>query len=190
MRFLLSFALLAFSLLPASSHAETYAIDTAHSSVTFNVRHFVSKVKGSFRTFDAKLFFDEKDPKTASVEAAVHVASVDTNNAKRDAHLKNKDFFEVEKFPKMTFKSTKVLSVDGKAFKLEGQLTIKNVTKTVVLDVTYNGRVDNSRGRYVAGFNAKTTINRHDFGITYGTTAVIGKAITIEIDIEASVAKK
>ena len=170
--------------------AAQWNIDKAHSSVGFTVKHLViSKVKGSFTSFSGNINFDSKDFTKSSVEMKVMVNSVDTDDKKRDDHLRSPDFFDVEKFPEMSFKSTKVIKGEGDSFQIVGNLTIKDVTKEVTFDCEFNGTVA-FMGTNKAGFSAKTTINRQDFGVKWSKTLdtgslVVGNDVEIYLEIEA-----
>lgn len=178
-----------FLLLPLSAEAAKFKIDPVHSSVSFKIRHFFSKVPGHFNKFSGTFNFDKKNPKKSWVRATIQAASIDTGNKKRDKHLRSKDFFYVKKFPKITFKSTKVLSFDGKKGKVKGKLTMRGVTKDVVLQVTFLGLGSAGKGKVRSGFTATTTVNRYDFNIKYAP-AILGKEVTINIEISALKTKK
>jgi polyisoprenoid-binding protein YceI len=178
--------------LPAA--AADWKLDTSHSSVGFSIKHMaVSKVKGSFTEFDGTVTGDAADPSTFAVEAVIQAASIDTGNADRDNHLRNPDFFDVEQFPTITFKSTGV-KMDGSEGQLMGDLTMHGVTKPVTLDVEFAGVVNDPWGNTRAGFSASGRINRQDFGLTYNKALeagglVLGNDVKIEIEIELIQAK-
>jgi polyisoprenoid-binding protein YceI len=194
-RFLAATTSLALFLTAAVALADpqVYKLDGNHTQVGFNVRHFFSKVPGQFNKFDGQISLDEKNWANSSVEATIDAASVDTNNEKRDAHLKSADFFEVEKYPTLTFKSTKVTPAGEGKLKVDGDLTIRGVTKPVVLDVDVLGAGQvaiggNSMSR--AGFEAKTRVNRKDFGILWNKNldqggTLLGDDVDIVILVEA-----
>lgn len=187
----LSLALLAA--LSGLASAASYQVDTAHTSVTFHVRHLFTKVMGRFDKFEGKIEFDPAKPAEAKVEGSIDAASINTNNEKRDTHLRSKDFFDVEQFPKITFASTKVSDVDGQRGKLHGNLTIRGVEKPVVLDVEYLGTGSDPWGNKKSGFSAKTKINRKDFGLAWNEAleaggVLVGDEIEIEIAAEGNVA--
>jgi polyisoprenoid-binding protein YceI len=169
--------------------AGTWAIDATHSAVSFSVRHLmVSKVRGSFRTFEGTLVTAE-NPTESSVTATIDLSSIDTNNADRDNHIKSADFFEVEKYPTMTYRSTGVRA-DGDDFILDGELDLHGVVKSVPLKLELNGFGPDPYGGTRAGFSATTEISRNDFGIDIhmpldGGGVVIGDKIAISLDIEA-----
>jgi len=169
--------------------AGTWTIDPVHSDVSFTVKHMmVSKVRGHFRTFSGTLVTRE-DPMHSEVTAEIDLASFNTNNEQRDAHIRSKDFFDVESHPTMTFRSTGIRA-EGDDFILDGELTLHGVTKAVALNVESNGFAPDAYGGYRAGFSASTVINRNDFGIDIkmpmdGGGVVVGDKITVALEIEA-----
>jgi polyisoprenoid-binding protein YceI len=168
--------------------AGTWAIDPVHSTIGFSVRHLmVSKVRGKFDTFSGAITIAEDG--TPSVNADIAVDSINTGNEQRDAHIKSADFFEVEKYPVASFRSTGVRSA-GDHYVLDGEFTLKGVTKAISLDLEFNGVNPGMGHGEVAGFEASVVLNRKDFGInldmpleTGGT--VVGDKVTITLDIEA-----
>ncbi len=171
-------------------------IDTAHAQANFAARHMmITTVRGSFNKITGTINFDPANASAASVEAVIETASMgSTGNDQRDGHLKSPDFLDIENFPTITFKSTKVeASADGSTAKVTGDLTIKGVTKSVVLDSEFLGQGKSPFGTTVAGFNGKTKINREDFGLTWNMALetggwLVAKDITIELDLEAVLA--
>ncbi|MGQ4619583.1 YceI family protein [Nocardia sp. R7R-8] len=169
--------------------AGTWAIDPAHSTLGFSVRHLmVSKVRGRFTDFSGKLVIGADG--SASAEAEIRVDSVTTDNEQRDAHLRTADFFQAEQFPVATFKSTG-FRVNGDDFVVDGEFTIRGVTKPVSLEVEFLGVNPGMGHGPVAGFEAKTVINRRDFGITIDMPlpdggAVIGDKITLDLEVEVT----
>lgn len=169
----------------------SYRIDKAHSQVSFKIRHLgVANVQGVFPDFEAQIQLDPTDITSLSTEAVIAVASVDTRNDNRDKDLRSPNFFDVETYPEMKFASTKVTDVeaDGK-FKLHGQLTIRDVTRDVVLDAEMSGPIVN-RGQERLGFVATTRIDRFDYGLTWGALTeagglVAGRDVDITIEVEA-----
>jgi polyisoprenoid-binding protein YceI len=165
-----------------------WTVDPAHSEVSFRVRHLTGRVRGHFKEFSTSLMADPAQLTTGSVSVEVKTASVNTENEKRDTHLRGPDFFDVEKFPVMTFKSTKVES-NGKDLALSGDLTIRGVTKPVVLKGTFNGKVVDPWGKERLGFEVSTTIDRRDFGLVWNKlvegSSLVGDEVTIDIAIEA-----
>ncbi len=174
----------------ASLQAADYTIDVAHSAVEFSVRHLVSKTRGKFDQFEGTFSYDPAKPAASKAQAVIKTASVNTSNEKRDAHLRNADFFNSEKFPTMIFTSTKVLpGATAEAFKLEGTLTLLGVSKTVVLDVTSGGVAKDPWGGVRTGFEAKGTLNRKDFGMVWNKaldtgSLMIGEDVQIIINVE------
>ncbi|MGY4710495.1 YceI family protein [Mycolicibacterium sp. CBM1] len=166
----------------------TWAIDAVHSSIGFSVRHLVvSKVRGTFGAFGGTITVGEDG--TASVTAEIDVTSVNTGNEQRDAHLGAPDFFDVEKYPSATFASTSVRP-DGDDYVLEGDFTLKGVTKRISLPLRFNGVNPGMGHGAVAGFEASVVLNRKDFGIDIDMPletggAVVGDKVTITLDIEA-----
>ena len=169
--------------------AQTWKPDKAHSTITFSVRHLViTKVSGNFRDFDGTVTFDGKDFSKGSADFTIQSASIATGQDRRDTHLKSPDFFAVDSFPTLTFKSTKVTPVDDKHFKLDGNLTIRGTTKPVTFDCTFNGTMD-GMGPTRASFTATTTINRMDFGVKWDKTLdngslVVSKDVDIDLELE------
>ena len=170
---------------------EKWNIDVAHSSVGFTVRHLmVSKVHGQFTKWNGTFAFDEANPASSHVEVQIEVASVDTRDVQRDGHLKTGDFFEAEKFPHMTFKSTSVTGAKSN-FKVVGDLTLRGVTKSVVLDVEYSGRVKHPQMGERVGFSGHTSINRKDFGVSFNQVleaggVAVSEKVDINIEVEAT----
>ena len=166
----------------------TWAIDPVHSSISFSVRHLmVSKVRGNFGNFSGAIVVAEDG--TPSVTAEIAVDSINTGNEQRDAHIKSADFFEVEKYPTATFSSTGVRA-NGDDYVLDGEFTLKGVTKPISLALEFNGVNPGMGHGEVAGFEASVVLNRKDFGVdldmpleTGGT--VVGDKVTITLDIEA-----
>jgi len=168
--------------------AGTWAIDPVHSSIAFSVRHLlVSKVRGHFNTFSGAVVVGEDG--TPSVTAEIAVDSVDTRNEQRDAHLKAADFFDVEHYPTASFVSTAVRE-NGDSYLLDGDFTLKGITKPVTLDLEFNGTNPGMGHGEVAGFTASVVLNRKDFGIDIDMPlesggAVVGDKVAITLEIEA-----
>ena len=179
--------------LPAT--AADYDVDVAHSSVGFEVKHMaISKTRGTFDDYTASFTFEPGKPETWSCEAVIQAASVNTNNEKRDEHLRSEDFFDVAKVPTLTFKSTSVKMEDDEEGVMTGELTIHGVTKTVELELELLGTVTDPWGNERAGFSAETKINRKDYGLTYNSVMeagglLIGEEVKITIEIEGIKAK-
>jgi polyisoprenoid-binding protein YceI len=180
--------LAAFSFLAVSSvRAEVYGFDKAHSQIGFAVRHILSPTHGEFKDYDGTVHFDPKSPEDSKIDVTIQTASISTDNDMRDHHLKSPDFFDADKYPTITFKSTKVTTVSDNQYKVEGDLTIHGVTKNVVLDTTYDGS-DVMMGAPIAGFSATTKIDRRDFGLVWNKTlesgnVMVGNDVTITLDI-------
>jgi len=179
-------------LVPAPTRAATWELDPAHSTIGFAIRHMmISTVRGQFRTFTGKATGDPKTPDKAAIEASIDAASIDTANEKRDGHLKSPDFFDVAKFPTITFKSKTITAAGAGKAKVTGDLTLHGVTKEVVLEVEGPTQViKDPMGNTRAGAHATAKINRKDFGIAYnkaldGGGLMVGDEVEITIDVEA-----
>ena len=176
---------LAFSSATHADKVETYVIDASHSSVKFSIRHFVAKTTGNFSDFEGTLTINHDDMTKSSVAATIQIPSVDTDSDKRDAHLQEDDYFDSASFPAITFNSTKWESADSEnEFKVTGDLTIRGITKEVVLDVELLGFGEGMRGAYLSGWEATTVLDRTDFGVDGGQPAV-GNEVEVTINIEA-----
>ncbi len=168
----------------------TYVFDTAHTTLGFAVRHMaVSKVRGSFGSFDGQLTIAER-PEDSSVSVTIDPASVTTGDESRDNHLRSDDFFDVANHPEWRFESTAVRTVRPGQFEVDGQLTIRGVTKTVTLALSLEGVLNDPFGNHRVGFSAKTAINRDDFGVSFGAVMesgglLVAKKVDIEIEAEA-----
>ena len=179
--------LFALLLLTGSAFAQaTWTIDKAHSKVGFNIAHMgVSEVEGKFNEFDGTVVAKSDDFNGAVIEFTSKTASIDTDNEKRDGHLKSPDFFEAEKYPETKFKGT--LVKDGGKYKLKGDLTLHGVTKPVELDVTYGGTVDTGKGKK-AGFKLSGKINRQDYGLKWSNKVPTGELVVgDEVEIIAKI---
>jgi polyisoprenoid-binding protein YceI len=169
-----------------------WAVDTAHSSIDFSVKHMmVSRTKGTFHNFEASVEADPSDLTTANIEVAIDLDSIDTRNNDRDNHLKSADFFDVENYPKITFKSTDIKKTDDGEYDVTGDMTIHGTTKPVTLNVEFEGQGKDPWGNEVAGFSGEGKIKRSDFGLTYNAAletggVLIGDDVKISIQIEAS----
>ncbi|MFY9824148.1 MAG: YceI family protein [Thermoanaerobaculia bacterium] len=180
-------ALATLAVLPLS--AETFSIDPAHSEVSFTIRHFVSKVRGRFNEFSGKINMDPKNLPASSVDFHIKATSIDTAVAKRDTHLRSDDFFDVEKFPEISFKSESIKATSKDKYDVIGTLTIHGVSKKVTLPVSYLGRVKDPSGTTRAGFETATTLNRKDYGIVWnkvldGGGVMLGDDVKVEINLE------
>lgn len=167
----------------------TWTLDPAHSSVTFSARHMmVTTVRGSMTIRDFGLSFDPDDLTSSSVTVSLDAASIDTGMEQRDAHLRSADFLAADEFPTVDFVSTKI-EADGGDYRIHGDLTIRGTTRPVVLEAEYAGTVANMQGGRSAGFSARTTIDREDFGLTWNVALeqggwLVSREIRIEIDLE------
>ena len=168
-----------------------YTIDTAHSNVQFKVRHMmIANVKGEFTNVSGTVDYDPGNPSASSVDAAVDVNTITTHDAQRDGHLKSADFFDVEKFPTVTFKSKKATSTGADSFDVVGDLTIHGTTKQVILKVEdFTEEAKDPSGNIRRGASAKTKINRRDFGMIFNVALesggfLVGENIEITIDVE------
>jgi len=172
--------------------AATWSIDPVHSEVGFSVRHMmVSKVRGRFTTFSGQLV-TAADPTQSSVTAEIDLASINTGQEQRDAHIKSADFFEVETYPTMTYKSTGIRVEDGE-YILDGDLTLKGVTKSVPLHLELNGFGPDPYGGTRAGFTATGELNRGDFNVSFNAPmanggAVVSDKVNLQLEIEAVLA--
>lgn len=183
----LTAALLAASF---ATYAQTWSVDKAHAKVGFSVTHMMlSEVEGNFKTFDAKITATQPDFSDAVVEMTADVNSINTDNSRRDEHLKGPDFFDAAKYPTLTFKSKSFQKVDGKKYKMTGDLTMHGVTQPITLDVTLTGPVtmDSPKGKQEkAGFKITGTLKRSDFKIGNAPVAVIGDEIELKANAEFS----
>ncbi len=181
-----------FSIITISiTFAQTsWKFDKSHSKVGFSVTHMViSETEGNFKEFEGKILTDEDNFENAKVNFSANINSIDTDNEDRDKHLKADDFFNAEKFPKLTFVSKSLKKIEGKEYKLIGDLTIKGITKQVELDVTFNGTIKDPWGNTRAGFNLEGEINRFDYGLKWNKVLetgglMVGKDVTIIGKIE------
>jgi polyisoprenoid-binding protein YceI len=183
--------ILAASLATTSVESRTkWAVDSVHSSVKFTVPHLViSEVEGTFNVYSGTIDAEEPDFTGAQIDFTVDVNSISTGNEMRDNHLKSDDFFNVEKYPRMLFKSVSWKKTGDNRYALEGNLTIRNVTKRVTFDATYGGTMKDGYGNTKAGFKATTVINRFEYGLKWNTLTeagglTVGKDITITLRLE------
>lgn len=167
-----------------------YALDTAHTTVEFVIRHLmITKVRGRFTAFDGHIELAAANDLPTSVTATIDAGSIDTREEQRDGHLRSADFFDVEKYPKLSFESTRI---DGTPddFMIDGKLTIHGVTRDVSLAATFEGRMNDPWGGTRIGYSASTTINRKDYGLTWNAAletggVVVGDEVRIELNVEA-----
>ena len=168
----------------------TWAIDAAHSHVEFAVKHLmISTVKGRFAEVEGTVTIDEANPANSRVEAKIAAASIDTREPQRDGHLRSADFFDAENHPYLTFVSTRVEPKSDEEFVVYGDLTIRGVTQPVALEAEYQGRNKSPFGTTVAGFSAKTRINRKDFGLNWNDAletggVLVGDEVKINLEVE------
>ncbi|MBX5435690.1 MAG: YceI family protein [Alicyclobacillaceae bacterium] len=169
-----------------------WALDAAHSSLDFSVRHMmITNVRGTFHKFDATIEADPDDLTDAKIEFTVDLASVDTNNADRDAHLRSADFFDVEHHPNMTFKATRIVKKGDAQYDVTGDLSIRGVTKPVTFQVTYEGGGKDPWGNERVGFTGQGVINRSEFGLTWNAAletggVLVADQVKVSFDIQAT----
>ena len=169
----------------------TFTIDQSHSDVEFQVRHLLSKVRGRFAQFAGTIEFDADRPEASVVNVTIQSASIDTNEPKRDGHLKSDDFFAVDTFPTLSFVSTAVTSKRDGQYVVEGDLTIRDVTKQVLLPVTFLGAAKDPWGNQKLAFEAEITINRKDFGLNWNAALetggfLVGDEVKVSLSIQAA----
>ena len=169
----------------------TWKIDPTHTLVEFGIRHLmITTVKGRFGGVEGTITGDLDDMTNATVDVKIDAASIDTRNEDRDNHLRSGDFFDVEKYPHITFKSTKVTKTGDDTFNVEGELTIRDVTKPVTLEATLLGTAKDPWGNEKVGFSAKAKINRTDYGLTWTAPLeaggfLVGDDVNIELEVQA-----
>ena len=174
----------------AAAATEAFVFDKAHSQVGFQIRHFLTKVEGRFRDYDGHIVIDRQNPANSRVDVTIQAASIDTGNEKRDADLKSANFFEVDKYPTITFKSTKVIPSGKDLYAVTGDLTMHGVTKTLIVPVRHTGFINLGKMEK-AGFELTFPINRKDYGITWNRTldaggAMLGDDVQITVLVEAN----
>jgi polyisoprenoid-binding protein YceI len=169
-----------------------WEIDASHSQAVFSVKHMMfSTVRGQFNVLSGHLHIDEQNPQNSWVDAQVDATSIDTRDERRDGHLRSPDFFDVENYPALTFKSTKVEHVEGSEYRVLGDLTLHGVTRPVAFKAEYHGQGKNPWGQQVAGLSAKTKINRKDWGLNWNQAleaggVLVSEDVNIEIDLEVA----
>ena len=190
-------AVLAAALAAASPAlaADTYQLDKSHTTVGFEVRHIFTMLGGKFQDFSGTIKVDRARPESSSVEFTIQVASIDTSEPKRDEHLKSPDFFDAANQPTITFKSTSVKVTGKDTYEVTGQLTMRGVTQTIALPVTFLGEGKDPWGNEKAGFELQTTLNRKDYGIVWNKTLdqgglLLGDEVRVQISVEANKAKQ
>jgi polyisoprenoid-binding protein YceI len=169
----------------------TFQIDKTHSEAAFQVRHLITKVRGNFADFDGTIEFDEARPEQSTVGFTIQAASITTNVADRDAHLRSDDFFAVEKYPTITFRSTGIVPQGQDAFAVTGDLTMRGVTKQVVIPVTFLGVAVDPWGNQKIAFEGEVTLNRKDFGLTWNAALetggfLVGDDVKVTLSIQAA----
>jgi polyisoprenoid-binding protein YceI len=174
----------------AAAQPGVFKVDPVHSSVAFNIRHFVSQVVGRFKDFAGTIRYDPQHPADSSVQFTVQAASIDTDNEARDKDLRSEHFFDVEKFPTLSFTSTKVTPKGANAFDVTGNLTIHGVTKAVTIPATLGGTIKSAKGAK-AGFQSSFTLNRLDYGVSWnsaieGGGTILGNDVNVTISVEAN----
>ena len=175
--------------------ADTYQFDKSHTTVGFQVRHIFTMLGGKFQDFSATIKVDRAKPESSSVEFTIQAATIFTNDAKRDEHLRNPDFFDVANHPTITFKSTSVKPTGKDLYDVTGNLTMRGVTKQVTLPVTFLGEGKDPWGNEKMGFALATTLNRKDYGINWNKAldqggVLVGDEVKVEISVEANKVKQ
>jgi len=170
-----------------------YTIDPTHSRLGFVTRHaMVTKVRGAFNEFESQVHIDAEDPSKSSAQLTIQVASIDTRNADRDAHLRSNDFFAMDEFPTITFASTAAEKVSDEVYRVTGDLTIRGVTKEVSVDFEFTGAAQDPFGNLRLGFEGETTLNRKDWGITWNAALETGGVLVsekVKLEFELSLVK-
>ena len=174
-----------------SAAVETYAVDKVHSQVTFQVRHMLSRTRGRFTDFDGAIHLDREHPEASSVEFRVRAASIDTDNAQRDEHLRSGDFFSAEEYPEVIFRSERVNVVAKDRYEVTGTLSMRGVQKRIVLPVTFLGTATDPWGNVKAGFATEAVLNRKDFGMVWNAALdnggfLLGDEVTVTIELETA----
>jgi polyisoprenoid-binding protein YceI len=168
-----------------------WTIDTVHSGINFSIRHMViSKVRGHFAKYTGTVNLDTNDLTRSVVEATIDASSIDTGTPQRDEHLRSADFFDVQQFPELRFKSTRIEKVEEDRYRVLGDLTIRNVTRPITLDVEYGGQARDPWGNDRVGFVAKATLDRKDFGLKWNQAleaggVLVGDRVEIELEVQA-----
>ncbi len=170
----------------ASAEVHHFVVDPVHSNINFKIRHMqVGSVTGNFASFQGEILYDDANPENSTVEAIVQVASIDTNNADRDDHLNNEDFFNTRDYPVAAFESTQWVVVDKNEFAVTGDLTMMGKTLPVTFEVELIGIGEGRGGVMLSGWEAEAEIDRRQWGLTYGAPLAIGTDVELEIHIEA-----
>jgi len=195
-KFISTLSVLAFIFISIQSNAQLtkWTVDKSHSNVNFTVTHMtISEVEGTFKIFEGNVEHTKPDFSDAVISFQVDINSVNTENENRDKHLKSEDFFNAAQFPTMKFSSTSMKPLGNNKYQLSGNLTIRDITKPVVFEVSYGGTINTSRGKK-SGFKAKTTINRFDYNLKWDRATeagglVVGKDVEIQINLEMNEVK-
>ena len=168
-----------------------WQIDTVHTHIGFSVRHMmVTTVRGQFKSYRGNVQLDDKDFTRSSFQGEIDVASIDTGNDDRDNHLRTNDFFDAANYPKITFKSSRIEAKSEGEYVVHGDITIRGITKPIALEVEYLGTSKNPYGKTVAGFSARGTLNRKDFGVNFNAVletggVAVAETVKLELDVEA-----
>jgi polyisoprenoid-binding protein YceI len=175
----------------AATAVRTYQIDKSHSEVNFQVRHLLTRVRGRFSDFAGTIAFDEENPANSTVEFVIQAASIDTNESNRDTHLRSDDFFAADRFPTLSFRSTTITPRGKDLFDVEGDFTIRDVTRRIVLPVTHLGKAKDPWGNEKLAFEAETTINRKDYGLNWNAALetggfLVGDEVKVSLSIQAA----
>lgn len=184
---LIVFSIILIGQTPAMAHE--WKLDPAHSGILFDIKHIYSTVRGQFSDFTGDVFFDPDNLEKSRFDFVVKVDSINTNNSKRDNHLRTDDFFSAKKYPEMTFKSSRVSHAGGNKYIIEGEMTLKNVSKVLVLEFIYWGQKENpfKKNQMVAGFDSRFKINRLEYNVGDGKfydMGVVGKDVDVLISLE------
>jgi polyisoprenoid-binding protein YceI len=169
----------------------TFDIDKAHSEALFQVRHLLSKVRGRFSDFEGVIEFDDANPENSKVEFTIQTKSIDTNQPDRDAHLRSADFFSADEFPTLTFRSTKITPRGGNTYDVTGELTLRGVTRTVVIPVDYLGKAKDPWGNEKLGFEGEVTLNRKEYGLNWNAALetggfLVGDEVRVTVSVQAA----
>jgi len=175
--------------------ADVHTVDKSHSEVSFQVRHLVTQVRGNFNDYEGTINLDPANLEKSSVDFRIKAASIDTNNADRDKHLRSEEFFFVEKYPEITFQSKSIKKAGKDTYNVTGTLTMRGVAKEVTLPVTWLGAVKDPWGNEKAGFATELTLNRKDYGINWNAAldnggVVLGDDVKVEINLETQKKKE
>lgn len=175
----------------AATSIRTFQIDKSHSEIAFQVRHLITRVRGHFTDFAGTIAFDRENPAASRVDVTIQAASIDTNEPTRDTHLRSADFFAADTFPTLRFVSTSVAARGGNEYLVEGDLTIRDVTRRVQLPVTHLGTARDPWGNEKLAFEAETTVNRKDYGLNWKAALetggfLVGDEVKIQLTIQAA----